>query len=387
MNHLKKPPTPEGLRIRMVTPGFPPARGGVEEHCRHLATRFAQDGDQVSVLTASRTEPVGTSHRTDGVEVRTYRAWQTGIMSISGRLTLAGLTDPAGASDILHVHSYHASTGFAALAGLRRPVVFTPHYHGTGHSPLARKLHRGYRLLGRAMFSAADAIICVSEAEKRAVIVDFPAVADRIRVIPNGVDRAAIRAAEPFDDQPPTVLVVGRLEPYKGVAAVIEAMSHLPEPTQLIVIGTGSQSEELARRARDAELGSRVRILGAVGTLELHRWMRTAQVLVSLSDHEAFGMVPLEAATAGSRVVLSEIPAHREISDRYLGPAAQLIAPDSSPAAVADALRRSLLESERVRVDVPDWSDVAQATRSVYRDMLGHHRSPIPTRDQLWSTT
>ena len=386
--------TPEpgtALRVRMVTPGFPPDRGGVEEHCHQLAVRLAAAGDRVSVLTASRGEPAGRTRRTDGLDVRTFRAWRPTSMSLSPRLTLAGVAAPAGGADITHVHSYHASAGFAAIGGRHRPLVFTPHYHGTGHSPLARGLHRGYRLIGRAMLTAADAVICVSEAERAALVRDFPAVADRVRVIPNGVDRATIRAAEPFPGQPPTVLVVGRLEPYKHVDTVLRAFAALPATAQLVVIGTGSESDALRRMVDRLGLGSRVRLPGAVGTEELHRWLRTARALVSLSEHEAFGMVPLEAATAGTRVVLSDIAAHREIADKFLGSAAEVVpAPCvATVPAVTAALARALDRTDRVVVEVPDWSDVASATRTVYLDVLaarsdrgrsGHpFRQPVPS--------
>ena len=353
------------LRVRLVTPGFPPARGGVEEHCHQLAVRLSAGGDRVSVLTASRAGRVGPARRPD-----TYRAWRTTSMSLSPRLTVAGAFGPAADTDITHVHSYHASSGFAAIAGVRRPIVFTPHYHGSGHSALARGLHRGYQLAGRAMFAAADAVICVSDAERAALVRDFPGIAERIRVIPNGVDRATIRTAAPFPAQPPTALVVGRLEPYKHVDAVIRAMAVVPTPSQLVIIGDGSESRTLRRLVDELGLGTRARVLGAVDTEELHRWMRTARVLVSLSDHEA----------AGARVVLSDIPAHREITGKWLGSTAEAVATDNVPA-VADAVRRALARTDRTHVDVPDWSDVARSTRAVYREVIDARRDhPRPGR-------
>ena len=46
-------------------------------------------------------------------------------------------------------------------------------------------------------------------------------MAGRTQVLPNGVDTAAVRAATPYPDEPPTVLSLGRLEPYKGVATLL----------------------------------------------------------------------------------------------------------------------------------------------------------------------
>ena len=87
--------------------------------------------------------------------------------------------------DLVHVHNYHTLVGHAAV-GSRLPFVFTPHYHGTGHSPFRARLHRLYRPAGARLFRAAYAVICVSEAERDLVIKDFPAVAGKVVTIPNG---------------------------------------------------------------------------------------------------------------------------------------------------------------------------------------------------------
>ena len=74
-------------------------------------------------------------------------------------------------------------------------------------------------------------MICVSEAEAATVRADFPgAVAERIRVVPNAVDAAEMRQAEPVTMTAPYFLSLGRLERYKRVDRVIEAMTLVPEP-------------------------------------------------------------------------------------------------------------------------------------------------------------
>jgi glycosyltransferase involved in cell wall biosynthesis len=265
----------------------------------------------------------------------------------------------------VHVHSYHAACGFAALAGLVAPVLFTPHYHGGGHTPRAERLHRAYRFVGRALLRAPRAVVCVSRAEEVAVLAAVPAVAGRTHVLPNGVDAAAVRAAAPYAGVPPTVLSLGRLEPYKGVATLLRAVPALPAEAQVVVIGQGSQRDELEKLAGELGVADRVRFLGAVDTEVVHRWLRTASVLVSLSDHEAFGMAPVEAACAGARAVVSDIPAHRELVATYLGDAATLVTP--TPDTVATAVAAQLAAPGRVTVDVPDWPRIAAATLDLYR--------------------
>jgi glycosyltransferase involved in cell wall biosynthesis len=241
--------------------------------------------------------------------------------------------------------------------------VFTPHYHGNGHSRPARTLHRGYRFVGRALFHAARAVVCVSNAERDAIVRDFPVTEGRTHVVPNGVDTAAVRSAQPFAGQRRTILSLGRLERYKRVAVLLRALPSVPADSQLVVIGQGSQRAELQRLASALGVSDRVRFLGEIGTDEVHRWLRTATVLVSLSEQEAFGMAPVEAAVAGARVVLSDIPAHREITN-HIGAMFCLVDPD--PAAVATAVTEQLAAVDRVEVDVPDWGQVTEKTLRVY---------------------
>jgi glycosyltransferase involved in cell wall biosynthesis len=357
------------LRVAMVTPGYPPDAGGVEAHTGALATELRALGVDVRVLTARRGLTSPRSELVDGVPVRAFPALSTTAVSASPRLVGAGLAAFVGA-DLVHVHGYHAASAVSALTGVAAPVVLTPHYHGGGHTPVAELLHTGYRYVGRGIVRAARAVICVSEAERAALVADMPSAAPRTVVVPNGVHTACLAAATPWPDEPPTVLSLGRLEPYKGVARLVAAAARLPRGAQVVVVGEGSQREELETLAALNGVGDRVRILGSLPTAEVRRWLRTARVLVSLSAHEAFGMAPVEAVAAGARVVLSDIPAHREIAADLLGSAARLIPLSSCPEEIAEAVTGALTQPPPGDARVPDWADVAQRTLDVYRAAL-----------------
>jgi hypothetical protein len=64
-------------------------------------------------------------------------------------------------------------------------------------------------------------------------------------------------------------------------------------------------------------------------------------------------------------VVLSDIPAHREIVADYLGDSARLVAPE--PDVVASAVAGQLALTGRAEVEVPDWRWIAGRTVEVYR--------------------
>jgi glycosyltransferase involved in cell wall biosynthesis len=351
--------------MTLVTPGFRGARGGLEAHTSALTKELARQGMRVIVLTAQRGIQGTTVERHDDCWVVTYPAWSTGSMSVSPRLAWAAIRSRRS-DRLMHVHGYHATTALALL-GRRAPTVFTPHYHGKhGHSRLADLLHVPYYHLNKWLIRTCDAVICVSEAERLALIADFPSVADRVTVIPNGVDAATIRSANPLPEEAPTVLCVGRLEPYKRIGDVVRAFLDVPAPAQLVIVGDGAQRDELTALAEQLGLADRVRLVGNVSDADLHRWLRTARVFVSLSEHEAFGMAPVEAACAGARIILSDIPAHREIADDFLRRCVTVMT-DRSPAAVASEIRRQLAAPWSEGCTAPDWRDVAARTVRVYR--------------------
>ncbi|MGJ6126763.1 glycosyltransferase family 4 protein [Mycolicibacterium sp. Y3] len=366
----------------MVTPGFRDEPGGVEGHVSEIVRATNQLGAQIEVVTGRRS--ARRRHRSDHPDCRStvYPAWAIRSMSVAPRIVFGGMHRHRR-SQVVHVHSYHASTALAVLRS-SRPTVFTPHYHGsTGHSPAARLLHRFYRHLGARIIDRSDAIICVSQAESALLARDFPASSGKITVIPNGVRIDKLQRARPWPITDPIVLCVGRLEKYKRFADVISAFAYVAPPARLIIIGDGQQRSDLEAQVRQSALGKRVEIIGRATDADLHRWFRTAKVLVSISRHEAFGMAPLEAAAAGARVILSDIPAHREIAAEFLGEAAS-IGSYASPRELAAAIESKLKEVQAPPTErIPAWSSVAERTLAIYRCLLMADRmnGVAPPRD------
>jgi glycosyltransferase involved in cell wall biosynthesis len=103
----------------------------------------------------------------------------------------------------------------------------------------------------------------------------------------------------------------------------------------------------------------------------LRRWQRTATSTLSLSAREAFGLVLLEAAVAGSRVVASDIPAHAELAHR-LGPVGARMAVVTPDVAVVAAALDSQVEMGRLPT-LPDqgfgWSTMARRFEAIYRSV------------------
>jgi glycosyltransferase involved in cell wall biosynthesis len=364
------------LHIALLTPRFSPYVGGLETHVGRLAAELVRRGHAVEVFTQRTDEVSPAQESMNGVRVRRCDGLfgrVTYSLPLGLRRALAG---DGRSLDVLHAHGYHSVAALSAVGSGHRgmPLIFTPHYHGTGHTAPARAAHVVYRPFGRQLFCQATRIICVSASEAELVFRDFGAqAAARTVVIPNGVDDAALLEATPYDVRHDIVLSVGRLVEYKNLEVLVSAARTLPATARVVIVGDGPDRGRLEDRAARSGVADRVTFLGHVSDAELARWYRTATVAVEISRHEAFGIVLLEALVAGARVLASDIPAHRRVAELVGAREVTFIATDASAhelsLQVAHALSRGRPASPALS-EVPTWPSVAARTEGVYTDAL-----------------
>jgi glycosyltransferase involved in cell wall biosynthesis len=353
------------VRVAVVTNAYHPFIGGVETHARELCRGLAAAGDSVEVLTQDRTAGVD---EVDGVVVRRFPLTVAAADYRFSTGLWRHLARHAGRYDVLHAHSYHAVAALGAALTNRAPLVFTPHYHGTGHSRLRAGLHRVYRPAGRRLLARAARVICVSGAERDLLLRDFPAVAGRVEVVPNGVDPARWYSARQVGGPGRTVLAVGRVEAYKGLDHVIRALPRLPADIGLTVVGTGPAIPALTALAGALGVAGRVSFAGRLDAADLADRVVSAAAVVSASAHEAFGLCAADAMTAGVPVVASDIPAHREVV-ALAGPYvwSRLVDP-ADTAALADGLAAAVASARRPvgATSLPTWPRVVAHTRRIH---------------------
>lgn len=356
-------------RVAMVTGHFLPFAGGVESHVEQIARLLVDDGHSVDIFTQSDDPSWPSTEIIDGMVVRRHHVpIPSSSLAVSPSLCL-DLNMRRDDYDVIHTHGYHSFAPLASTIARSQPMVFTPHYHGTGHSPFRKLLHRPYRVLGARIICASRCIICVSAAEAHLLQSHFPAATERIRVVPNGVDRTMLDAAQPMPWEGNLVISAGRLESYKHVDKTVAAMAQLPEDYTLVVTGDGPESERLAQLVASLGLAQRVRLLGRIDVADLYRWYQRADVYVSMSTNEAMPVTIVEMLAAGTRVVASDIPAHRDIKQRTRG--AITIAPvEVSPADLAAAIRAAAATAPSADQDIPTWREVTDRTVEIYEDAL-----------------
>jgi phosphatidylinositol alpha-mannosyltransferase len=153
----------------------------------------------------------------------------------------------------------------------------------------------------------------------------------------NGIDIRLGSTVEAWPGSGPTVLFLGRHEPRKGLAVLVEAVVRHGVEARIWVAGEGPQTASL----KEATLGdSRFEWLGVISEDEKLRRLRGADVLAAPSLRgESFGMVLLEGMAACTPVVASDIPGYANVARPSKD--AILVAPGDA-AALAGGLREAL---------------------------------------------
>jgi phosphatidylinositol alpha-mannosyltransferase len=256
------------------------------------------------------------------------------------------------APDVVHLHEpLTPGPTHAALVGTDLPVVGTFHAaHGSGYN-------KWYTALRRPLQRMVDRLtVCtaVSPEASRDVEVAFGA---ECRILFNGVDVDRFATAEAWPSPEPAIFFVGRHEPRKGLAVLLDAFADLDRPARLWVASTGPQTDALRARGVPG-----VDWLGRVTEEEKARRLRGATIACFPSiDGESFGIVLLEAMAAGTAVVASDLVGYRAVA--RTGDEARLSRAGDA-ADLRDALR-GLLDDPEARAKVA----AAGAARAVELSM------------------
>lgn len=347
--------TGSSLRIAIIVPRFAPYLGGAESYAAQAAAALAAKGAEVTVVTQiPRGTRLSARDRRDGYTIERHHLPVGEVFDVPS-LAAARVAREPQRFDVVWVHSYHTPLAWLAAEQAKAPVIFTPWYHGAGHTRMRDALHRVYRPAGRRLMAASRRILVASEAEADLVLRDFPRDVDRdkITLAPVGLaDPVADR--QPYPGESNVVLTVARQEPYKRTDVLIRAVAELRNrgiPARLVVVGQGSGLAAYQELATALGANDVVTFTGAIDDESLGRWWASASLYATASLHEAFGICLGEALVAGLPVVASGIDAHREVVRRAGPDAAAALCEADAPGVdeasqYADAMARLLSSTE-----------------------------------------
>lgn len=235
-----------------------------------------------------------------------------------------------------------------------------------------------------------DVITINSSYMQRQLIDVVPESAEKIRIIPMGVDPEKFLPLPDIDIKKQfqaenLILSIGRLVDIKGVIYLINAMPmvlrHFPN-TVLLVIGSGPENSILIERIKDLGLEKQIQFLGTVNHKDLPAYYQSSDVFVLPSIDkggitEAFGIVLLEAMAMGCPVIGSNVGGIPDIiEDKKTG----FLVPERDTAALAErivqilsdeSLREKYRKNGFIRIQERfSWSVVERQFSDVYSTML-----------------
>jgi phosphatidylinositol alpha-mannosyltransferase len=236
--------------------------------------------------------------------------------------------------DVVHLHEPIApGPTLTALVFANGPMI------GTFHRAGASGWVRSFRPLVVWALSHLDLRAAVSEEARETA---EKAVGGTYEVVWNGIDVDLYQEAEPWPSEGPTVLFIGRHEPRKGLAVLIEAMRHMGPEVTLWVGSQGPETEPLREATRD---DPRIQWLGVLSEAEKVRRIRGADVLCAPSLHgESFGVILVEGMAAATPVVASDLAGYRTVATQ--GEA--ILVPPGAAEALAAGLGCALRGGEKI---------------------------------------
>jgi phosphatidylinositol alpha-mannosyltransferase len=362
------------MKIGIVTPYAYPLPGGVNDHVGSLYRVLRARGHDVRIITSSH----GLQKASEGDIIRVGKGFSVPFNGSMGTITLS----PSYLAqmrailererfDVLHYHE-----PFVPFLSLVTLTLSTSVNVGTFHAfgGLSISYEFGKRMLGHYA-GKLHGRIAVSPAARHFISRYFPG---EYKIVPNGVEPGRYQRAVPiarYRDGVPNILFVGRMEPRKGLIHLLRAFRKLQRDgvrARLLLVGTGPGEREARRYVLTRQLDD-VEFLGRVSEAQKAQLFKTADIYVSpATGRESFGIVLLEAMSAGAPIICSDIHGYRGVVRRERD--GILVEPGNADALAASirrliddpALRAQLSRAGEERAQLFTWERVGQAVEEYY---------------------
>jgi len=239
------------------------------------------------------------------------------------------LWDTEGPFDLIHVHDWLAAfSGVELKHEFRVPLLATIHAteYGRGRGTVRGEVPQAINNVEWWLTYEAWRVICCSGFMANEVQTALRTPADKVDVIPNGIDtnRFDVLANEDLEDfragyatpDEKILFYVGRVVYEKGVHLLVQAMPTLlgrGRAVKLVVAGTGDHLNDVRQQAQMLGVAGSCYFAGFIPDATRDRLFKVADVAVFPSLYEPFGIVALEAMAAGTPVVVSEVGGLTEV--------------------------------------------------------------------------
>jgi glycosyltransferase involved in cell wall biosynthesis len=285
-------------------------------------------------------------------------------------------------ADVEH-WTYYSGLCRRRIVSRQRPLVVTlldfVHDRFPSLDPSGKHL-----AIKREAIHAADHLICISNSTFHELCERHPSAGAKASVIPLGTSLCDVAgtALPPELAGRPYVLFVGRRNNYKNFRVVWDAWQKircdLPGDARLVVVGPPMKQREATELGIHSAAG--VSLIPDADDASLKTLYEQAQAFVFPSKAEGFGLPSLEAMSAGTTVLVSDLPVMREVvgdCGYYFDPHDVDAVADLIAAALKNDLpdQADLIERGRSRAATFTWDATATKTAKVYEQLC--KQSPV----------
>jgi glycosyltransferase involved in cell wall biosynthesis len=330
------------MQIVLISSFYPPVLSGTELQAQSLARELDCLGVRVTILT--RPHKGADVHERDRI-VQIFRTLQAlpvgppwGITYMLN--THRWLRRLAGKWDLIHGQQVglHSWPSLRAARALGKPCLMRCSSFGYGGDIATLRAHRFGRHFVKQLQGAARVVALTPAGADEILRYDVPA--EKVRVIPNGVDLQRFCAQNwphMAESEAMRLLFVGRLAPEKGLDVLLEALARLQGHTRftLRVVGTGDQQGALQAQAAAGGLGAMVEFCGSRQEVLSH--YSGSELVIVPSRFEGMPNVVLEAMACARPVLGTRVNGTTDLIAEGCG---GWLVPSNDPRATAHALQR-----------------------------------------------
>ena len=355
-----------GMKVVMTgTRGIPGIMGGVETHCEELCPRLVELGADMTVVRRPAYAHDSLSEW-KGVKLKDIPAPKKKSLEAVVHTFRAVNFAARSHADILHVHAAGPAlvTPYAKLRGLR--VVFTSHGPEYERDKWGRLAKAVLRLGERMGVKYADVVIVISQGIRDMIEQKYGRT-KRVHLIPNGVPAADFcDYPEYFEElgiEPGGyILGMSRFVPEKRLEDLVRACRGL-KGYRLVLAGDADFEDDYSRRLKADARDSGAVLTGFVRGRKLQALLSHAACYVLPSSYEGLPIALLEAMRYGRKVVVSDIPANREVG---LTENCYFCCGDTAD--LRSKLEAQLAEDRQPEYDMTryDWDSIAREVMQVY---------------------
>lgn len=346
------------MKILLTGWGFPPnIDGGLDIHVYHLFEELEKDED-IDVTLALPAENAPDRENVTAVETG------EGDMAWRARNLSSEVAKISEEFDIIHTHDW-----FGAEAGFKASKYSNTAWISTIHSLISSRTRGSSEKITQmeqVAVSEPDKVISVSKGLKDDIKEEFRV---NTSVIYNGFSQPSSTGKSVKKDleiEDEMIFFVGRHAEQKGIEHLLYGFKKYLDNgghATLVIGGDGHMRDSLEEFTQILEISEKVVFTGFIPSEELGDYYRDADVFVSPSINEPFGLTITEALESGTPVLATESGVNELVSTGAIFE----ITPDSD--SIAEGIEQALKEDFSPEYESRSWKDMAEEIKEVYREL------------------